>query len=175
VKKGLLSLVAAVVGALAFAGVATAGAPTTVSFDVNRTRVIPASITGCGFDVVRHVQGTYYVTTFYNSDGSFAREVDRVSNFTVTETNPLTGRSLTSVLAGPFIVEPYGPGTVKVTIPGNDGHLTAPGQGVIWSNVGLLVYIADAADPFTPVEILSVSGLYTGLDGPYPEACAALA
>jgi len=171
-------LAAVVAGALLLTGVASAIAPTTVSFEVNRTRVIPASVTGCGFDVVRHVEGTYYITTFYNADGSFAREVDRVSDYKITDTNPATGTSVTSVLAGPFVIEPYGDGTVKVTIAGNDGHLTAPGDGVIWSNVGLLVYIADASDPFTPLEILSVSGLYTDineLNGPYPEACAALA
>jgi hypothetical protein len=61
----------------------------------------------------------------------------------------------------------------SVTIPGNDGHITAPGEGVIWSNVELLVYFADASDPFTPLQILSVSGLYTDFDGPYPEACGA--
>jgi hypothetical protein len=33
-----------------------------------------------------------------------------------------------------------------VTINGNDGHLTAPGQGSIFADVGKLVYIADPSD-----------------------------
>jgi hypothetical protein len=175
VRRRLFAITAIVCVAFGITGVAAAIAPSEIHFQVNSTRVIPASVTGCGFDVVRHSEGTYYITTFYNSDGTVAREVNRVSNFTITDTNPLTGRSLTSVLAGPFIIEPYGDGTVLVTIPGNDGHLTAPGAGVIWSNVGRIVYVADESDPFTPLEILSISGLYTDLNGPYPEACAALA
>jgi len=61
-------------------------------------------------------------------------------------------------LAGPFVVEPNGDGTVTVTINGNDGHLTAPGQGQIFAAVGRLVYIADAADPFTPLTIVQSTG-----------------
>ena len=61
-----------------------------------------------------------------------------------------------------------------VTIPGNDGNLTAPGEGVLWSNVGLIVYTADPEDSFTPLSVSALHGLYTDLNGPYPEACSAL-
>jgi hypothetical protein len=152
---------------------ARADQPGKVKFDVDRTRTLSPSETGCAFDIVRHVEGTFYVTDFYDSSGSVTREVWLVSNYTVTDTNPLTGKSLTSRLAGPFIITPNADGTVTVTIPGNDGHLTAPGEGVLWSNVGLIIFTADPAE-LTPLSILAIHGLYTDLDGPYPESCPVL-
>src|SRR5439155_10153471 len=112
-------------------------------FDVDYNRTLSPAETGCTFDVVRHVEGTFYVTEFYNNVGNVTREVWLVSDYTVTDSNPLTGKSLSSRLAGPFVITPNTDGTVTVTIPGNDGHLTAPGEGVLWSNVGLLIFTAD--------------------------------
>ena len=66
----MLSFIAAI-GALVLVAPATAVAPTTVTFEVNRTRVLPASETGGDFDVVRHSDGTYYVAMFSNADGSW--------------------------------------------------------------------------------------------------------
>jgi hypothetical protein len=165
----------AVCAALAAAAPAAADGPDRISVEVDRTRVIPASETGCGFDIVRPSEGTFYITTFYNADGTVARQVLRVSSYKVTDTNPLSGKSVTSALAGPVVIEPNADGTTTVTIPGNGGHLMAPDEGVIWSNVGRIVYVADASDPVTPLRIVSVNGLYTDLTGPYPEVCAALA
>jgi hypothetical protein len=45
-----------------------------------------------------------------------------------------------------------------VTINGNDGHLTAPGQGTIFADVGKLVYIADPSDVNTPLAIVKSTG-----------------
>jgi hypothetical protein len=39
---------------------------------------------------------------------------------------------------------------------------------VLWSNVGLIVYTADPEDPFTPLSVSALHGLYTDLTGPYP-------
>jgi hypothetical protein len=149
-------------------------APAVVSFQIDSTRTLSTAETGCAFLVLRHSEGVYHIRTFYDADGQVTRIVNYVSDYKVTDTNPLTGKSLTSALAGPLIIEPYAGGTVLVTIPGNDGHISAVSEGVIWSNVGRLVYIATADDPFTPIEILTVKGLYTDLNGPYPEACAPL-
>jgi len=65
---------------------------------------------------------------------------------------------LTTVLAGPFVVEPNADGTVTVTINGNDGHITVPGQGTIFAAVGKLVYIADPSDVFTPLAVVKSTG-----------------
>lgn len=161
---------------IAFVAASTASAdpPDQTSVYVDSTRALPAAETGCGFDIVRHSQGTLYQTTFYDSQGNVTRTVLLVSSYKITDTNPVSGKSITSVLGGPVIITQNGDGTVTVTIPGNDGHLTAPGEGVVWSNTGRLSFIADASDPFTPLTILSVHGSYTTLGPPYPDACGAL-
>lgn len=174
-RTGLSMLVGVPTLALLLLGPGVRAAqPDMLSFQVDSTRTIPSSVNGCGFDTVRHSEGTFYVTIFYDNDGKDVREVWRVSSYTVTDSNPLNGKSVTSVLAGPFILTPNEDGTVTVTIPGNDGNLTAAGEGVLWSNVGLIVYTADPEDPFTPLSVSALHGLYTDLNGPYPEACSAL-
>src|SRR5580765_7549952 len=82
------------------------------------------------------------------------------------------GKSLSTVLAGPFVVEPNGDGTVTVTINGNDCHITAPGQGTIFAAVGKLVYIADASDVFTPLTILKSTGRQDASQ--FPATCEGL-
>jgi len=148
------ALVAAALAAtlLVLAPVATADPPATTVTHVDRTGTIPAGVF-CPFAFTFHTEGTFRETVF--SDG---RDVTWAVAFSVTYTNPANGKTLVTRLAGPFIVEPNGDGTVTVSINGNDGHLTAPGQGQIFAAVGRLVYIADAADPFTPLTIVKSTG-----------------
>ena len=75
-------------------------------------------------------------------------------------------------LAGPFVQVPNGDGTVTVTINGNDGHVTAPGQGTLWAEVGRLVYIADPNDMYTPLQVLQSTGQQDPLE--FPAVCAGL-
>jgi hypothetical protein len=173
--RRVIPLAVWVVGVLMLAPIASAVQPTMVEFQVERTRPLLPAETGCSFDLVRHSSGTYHITTFYDASGNVIRTQNFVSNYRIVDSNPVSGNSLTTALAGPLIITPNADGTVTVTIPGNDGKLTAPGEGVIWSNTGLLIYIASPDDPFTPLEILTVHGAYTDLNGPYPEACAVLA
>jgi hypothetical protein len=151
-------------------GVATAhaAAPTVVETQVDRTRVIPASPDFCPFDFVVHTQGVRRDTTF--SDG---RVVTILHDFTVTYTNPLTGKSVRTVLAGPFVVEPNADGTITVTINGNDGLFTIPGEGIVFGDVGRLVYVASPDDPFTPLEVLQSTGRQDPT--PFPAVCSGLA
>src|SRR5438874_8819384 len=94
---------------------ATADAPTVTEVQVDRTRVIQASPGTCPFDFVVHTQGVRRDTTF--SDG---RVVTILHDFSVTYTNPVNGKSVRTVLTGPFVVEPNANGTITVTINGND-------------------------------------------------------
>ena len=55
-------------------------------------------------------------------------------------------------------IAPNGDGTVTVTINGNNGHLTVPGKGTVFADVGKLVYVADPSDVFTPLTILKSTG-----------------
>lgn len=165
-KAFALSTVVVVAALLALAPTATADQPVTGVTHIDRTRTIPAGVF-CPFAFVVHTEGTYRETVF--SDG---KDVFHAVDFHITYTNPANGKSLTTVLAGPFVVEPNGDGTVTVTINGNDGHITAQGEGTIWASVGKLVYIADASDPETPLTILKSSGQQDGSQ--FPATCEGL-
>lgn len=165
-KLGILvGLLALVLGA---ASAATADAPTVTLTPWDRTRVIAASPDTCPFDVVVHSQGTFREAVY-----SSGRDVTTVEDFHLTWSNPVSGKSLASPLAGPFIAEPNGDGTYTVTINGNNGRFIAPGFGLLFADVGRLVYIADGSDLNTPLQILQSSGHQDA--SPFPQICAALA
>jgi hypothetical protein len=166
--KKLRRLVSVSLLALAGATAATAAAPTVVETQVDRTRVLAASPDTCPFDIVVHSSGVRRDTTF--EDG---RATILLHDFFVTYTNPTTGKSVTTPLAGPVIIEPNGDGTVTVTVNGNDGGFVQPGEGLIFGDLGRLVFVADASDPFTPLQILQSTGHQDPT--PFPAVCAALA
>jgi hypothetical protein len=166
--KRLVASIAAGTVVLALASPALAAGPTRVHLD--RTRTIAASPETCPFDITSHFDGTFL---FFNyPDGS--SKVTVASVF-VTYTNPLSGKSLTTPLAGPVKVSaPHPDGTVTVTINGNDGAFHVPGQGVIFADVGRFVFLADANDPSqTPLVVLQSSGIQD--PSPFPAVCSALA
>jgi hypothetical protein len=152
---------------LALAPTAAADQPTTTITEINRTFTFPAGPNGCPFPFVVHTEGTLRETVFSNG-----KDVTHAVDFHITYTNPANGKTLSTTLAGPFIIEPNGDGTVTVTINGNDGHLTSPGQGSIFAAVGKLVYIADAADPFTPLTIVKSTGQQDASQ--FPATCEGL-
>src|SRR5437660_4551521 len=115
-----VSVLALAVGVTA----ATAAGPTVTETRVDRTRVIHASAATCPFDFVVHTQGVVRESVFQNG-----RDATILHDFTVTYTNPVNGRSVRTVLAGPFVVQSNPDGTITVTIDGNDGLFTIPGQG----------------------------------------------
>ena len=167
-KKLRRLLVPTAVLALTAAAAAAAAAPTVVETQIDRTRVLAASAETCPFDIVIHSSGVRRDTTF--EDG---RSTILLHDFFVTYTNPATGKSVTTQLAGPVIIEPNGDGTVTVTVNGNDGRFVEPGEGLIFGTLGRLVFVADESDPFTPLEILQSTGHQDPT--PFPAVCAALA
>jgi hypothetical protein len=165
-KAFALAAVVVVGTLLGFAPTASADQPVTSETHFDRTRTIAAGVL-CPFAFVVHTEGTIRETVFSNG-----KDVQRTVDFHITYTNPATGKSVTTVLAGPFIEVPNGDGTVTVTVNGNDGHETVPGEGSIWANVGKLVYIADANDPETPLTILKSSGQQG--ESQFPATCGGL-
>jgi hypothetical protein len=166
--RRLFQLLAVAAALVVTAPSARATGPVRVAVD--STRVIAPGPDTCPFAIVSHVRGTFLF--FEYPDGSSKITVAGVF---VTWSNPLSGASLATPLAGPFIVSAPNPdGTVTVTIPGNDGRFVVPGGGVIFANVGLLVYLADPNDPsLTPLVILQASGIQD--PSPFPAVCDALA
>src|SRR3954451_14254914 len=113
---------AVVLLAAVMAPAALADAPTVTVTQIDRTRTLAASPDTCPFPIEIHSSGTRRVTVY--SDGDV---VTHLSDFHITYTNAATGKSVSTALAGPEIVQPNGDGTVTVTVNGNNGHFTAPG------------------------------------------------
>ena len=147
--------------------VAAGSAPNVTITPWNSTRTIAANPDTCAFPIVVHSQGTFRESVF--SDG---RDVKTVSDFHITWTNPESGKSVRSVLGGPFIAQSNGDGTATVTINGNDALFAAPGIGLFFGDVGRLVYIASESDLSVPLVVLQSTGHQdTAL---FPAVCAAL-
>src|SRR5215216_30432 len=160
--------------ALILAAQAAGAAPTRVEIDVDRTRTVPAGAL-CSFDFVVHSKGHQTTTTFTNPDGSFDRFTIHLSSWETTYTNPATGKSLRTVLAGPVIVEALPDGTALVRIPGNDGHFVVKGEGPIYTDNGLLVYIApDVVNWQERLEVLHASGGYRTTEDFVAAICGAI-
>jgi hypothetical protein len=128
--------------------------------DVDRTRTIPAGGL-CSFDIVVHSEGRQRTTTYTNPDGSLDHFAIHLAHWKTTISNPANGASIGTVLGGPVVVEALPDGTALVRIPGNDGHFVVKGQGPVYTDNGLLVYIApDTVNWTEQIEVLHVSGGY---------------
>jgi hypothetical protein len=147
--RKLLTAAASACALAALAAPAQATAPTVVESFTDRTVTIPALPETCAFPIVAHIEGGRRVTTFFDQDGNVVRRTIMLHSFTITYTNPLSGKSLFTPLGGPVIGEPQPDGSWLVTIPGNDGRFVAPGEGIIFANVGLRIGFQD--DPVPPV------------------------
>lgn len=165
-KAFALATIVAVGVLLGLAPSAVADQPLTTMTTFDRTKTYPAG-RFCPFAFTAHTEGTIRETVY-----SSGKDAQHAVDFHITYTNLVNGRAATTVLAGPFVVEPNGDGTVTVTINGNDGHITAPGQGTIFADVGKFVYIADPNDVYTPLAILKSTGRQDASQ--FPATCDAL-
>jgi hypothetical protein len=153
-----LLLVAAL--ALMLSAQAAGSPPTRVEEDIDRTRTIPAGDL-CTFDVVVHSEGRSRTTTYTNPDGSLDRFTIHLAHWKTSITNPANDATISTVLAGPVIVESHPDGTALVRIPGNDGHFVVKGEGPVYTDNGLIVYIApDVVNWQERLEVLHASGGY---------------
>jgi hypothetical protein len=160
--------------ALILSAQAAGAPPTRVEEDVNRTRTIPAG-GFCSFDVVLHSEGHRQTTTYTNADGSLDRFSIHLSHWKTTISNPANGASIRTVLAGPVIVEALPDGTALVRIPGNDGLFVVKGEGPVYTDNGLLVYIApDTVNWQEQVEVLQASGGYRSAEELTEAVCSAI-
>jgi opacity protein-like surface antigen len=150
--------------ALILAAQAAGAAPTVAIEEVDRTRTLPAG-TFCDFDVVLHSEGTSRTTTYTDQNGTFDRFTIHLSHWKTSFTNPENGATIRTVLAGPVIVGAQDDGTAVVRIPGNDGLLVAKGEGPLYTDQGLIVYLApDAVTWQERIEVLHVAGGYRSPD-----------
>ena len=165
--------VAALLLGLVAAAPATAAAPTVTEVPIDRTFSFAAGA-ACSFPLTIHNQGIRRTTTFYDASGNVTRTTIVLIGFTQSYTNAATGTTLSTPLAGPAIVEPSGAGTVTTRVPGNDGRIVVAGQGFVYGDVGLITYTADASDPFTPLDVLMLTGHYEQPDLYLDAVCSSL-
>jgi hypothetical protein len=162
----LVTLFALVVAVAAVtATTAGAAAPTTTEVAIDRTFNFPAGA-ACSFPLTIHNVGIRRTTTFFDSAGNVTKTMIVLIRFTQSYTNATTGKTLSTPLAGPAIIEPNGDGTVTTTVPGNDGRIVVPGQGFVYGDVGLIV--------FTQLDVLMLTGHYENPDLYLEAVCASL-
>jgi hypothetical protein len=152
---------------------AGATAPTSIEVSINRTIHLAAGA-ACSFPLAIHNQGIRRTTTFFDNAGNLTRTTIILNHFTQSYTNETTGKTLSTPLAGPAIIEPNGDGTVTTRVPGNDGRLVLPGEGFIYGDVGQIVYTAPESSPFTPLDVLLLTGHYEVPDLYLDAVCASL-
>ena len=173
-KTKLLALAAATLAAAATAATAGAVNPSVNEVNIDRTFHFAAGAI-CSFPVTIHNVGRSRTTTYFDQDGNVTRTAIHLNSYTQSVTNDLTGETLSTPLAGPVIIEPNGDGTVTTKIAGNDGRIVVPGQGFVYADVGLIVFTAPEASPFTQLDVLALTGHYEQPDLYTDELCASLA
>jgi hypothetical protein len=149
--------------------VGAAASPTIERIPVDDSMVFPAG-TRCEFEVIGERSGTLTVKTWTDESG-IVRQTFTWDGAMIVYTNPANGKSVTTLLAGPAIVEPNGDGTSTLTIPGNDQAVVMPGQGFTAGRTGLSIVIVDDATGAV-IEVLKLAGHQ---DSPFPAGCVALA
>ena len=163
---------AVLLGALSMLAIVTpvgAAGPTIEKIVIDDTRVFPAG-TRCEFEVLGARSGTLTVKTW--TDGSdIVRQTLTWDGAKIQYTNPANGNTVTTLLAGPAILEPNGDGTSTLTIPGNDQAVVMKGEGFIAGHTGLSIAIVDDLTGAV-IELLKLAGHQ---DSPFPEGCVALA
>jgi len=161
--------------ALILSAQAAASSPTRVEESVDRTTTIPAGAL-CPFEFVVHSEGFRTTTTFTNPDGSLDRFTIHLTSWHTTYTNPANGKMLRVTLSGPVIVEALPDGRALVQIPGDDPLIVAKGEGPIYTDSGLIVYIApDAVNWEEQLEVLLAAGGRAESEDFVAAVCGALA
>ena len=172
-KFKLLAFLAVAIAAAVTAATAGAVPPTVTETNIDSTFVFPAG-SACSFPLTIHNEGRRRTTTYFDQQGNVIRTTIHLNSFTQSYTNAATGQTLSTPLAGPVIIEPNGDGTVTTKIAGNDGRIVVPGQGFVYADVGLIVYTAPEASPFTQLDIIMLTGHYENPDTYLDAVCASL-
>jgi hypothetical protein len=147
----LMLLVGAI--ALLVAVTARAAEPTFVTVTVDETEFFPLTSAICGFPVYQHDTGT--VTTMITTlpDGSVkAHDVVVKITYTIYSTDPAHTGTVTTRPSGPFIEIDHPDGSVTMNSIGQDGHVTIPGEGIVFASSGITKVEIDASGNVTEVQ-----------------------
>ena len=139
----------------AMSSFAAAASPEHFKVDVDQTQTLST----CGFPIVRRDVGTLIFQDAFDSNGNIVWENAIFSNWRITFTNPVNGKSLTSVRAYNERFVQYEDGSFKAMSAGLVAHLVISGEGNVAANVGVISVIFDASGQ--PVSIV-IGGEHDG-------------
>jgi hypothetical protein len=141
--RPLVAVLALIAGILAAS--ASAADPVFVTNTIDDTQYFAFTSSVCGFPMYEHDIGT--VTTMLTTlpDGS-VKAHDIVVKITVTfySTDPAHSGTVTTRPSGPFIEVDHADGSVTMMSIGQNGHVTIPGQGIVWVTSGITKVNIDA-------------------------------
>ena len=164
--RARLAILAAIAlaGVLGSAGNASAARPTFVTNTVDDTVFFTQTSAICGFPVYEHDTGTVTVMTTTLPDGS-VKSHDVVVKISVTfySTDPAHTGTVTTRAAGPYIEIDHPDGTVTAMGIGQDGHVTMPGAGLVWAEIGITKIEIDASGNVTEIQHGIFSPDHTGI------------
>jgi hypothetical protein len=143
---------------------ASAETPTLVTTAVDGTQFFAFTSAVCGFPVYEHDVGT--VTTMITTmpDGS-VKSHDIVVKIETTfySTDPAHTGTVTTRPSGPFIEIDHPDGSVTMNSIGQNGHVTIPGQGIVWASSGITKIEIDASGNVTEISHGNMSPDHTGI------------
>jgi hypothetical protein len=114
-----------------------------------------------GFSVIEHLEGTIKASFQYDQDGNFRMRIARFA-LSHTFTNSVTGASLFTPDVG--IDQEF---TTHFAVIGLVGRIVVPGQGLVFVNLGRLVYDNTG-------EVIFEAGPHDNFDDLLPVLCSAL-
>jgi len=150
------------VSLLASASAASGAPPVRSTLVLDETFVYPAGGPNpCPFEITYRNQGTFFISTFVDANGTAVRELDRGAYF--LESYSANGKTISSKSPAMIHIDPA---TNIIVGTGNQRHFIVPGLGIIYAQAGRFVIDGNTG------ETLSVSGLDVPLSD---RMCAALA
>lgn len=142
-------IVVALALAAGTASTARAAAPTVEVVPIDASFSPPLLSAACGFTVTRHTHGTLTIRTFYDSNGSFVRELDQ---YRLVDTLSANGKTLVGYTSQSITTRLRGDGSFTVAVAGTDFRVAVPGSGISFGSAGRLVLLFAADNTFLGVE-----------------------
>lgn len=163
-KRAGLAALALLAIAACPAAAAGASRPVFVTNVVDDTVFFAQTSAVCGFPVYEHDTGTVTTMVTTMPDGS-VKSHDVVVKITVTfySTDPAHPGTVTTRPSGPFIEIDHPDGSVTMMGIGQDGHVTMPGAGLVWGDIGISRTEIDANGDVTEIAHGNFSPDHTGI------------
>ena len=131
---------------------ASAGRPTFMTNTVDDTVFFAQTSAICGFPVFGHDTGTVTTMVMTLPDGSVkSHDVVVKIDTTFFSTDPAHPGTVMTRPSGPFIEIDHPDGSVTMMSIGQNGHVTMPGAGLVWAEIGVNKTEIDASGNVTEV------------------------